>query len=98
MFTWENILNVLIRDDFDKPCYVPAGLFDLEIQPLPSGWKFGLFSGIRASGEGLWTDPYGAAWGYAEFVDDPHHGIGLVEGDPAALAIFAERRAEAERA
>ena len=96
MVLWENVLSVLVRGDWGVPCYAPAGLFELATWEIPAGWKFGLFSGIRASGTDLWTDPYGAAWGYSEFVDDPAHGAALAEGDPAALAIFAERLAEAE--
>ncbi|MBB5838491.1 hypothetical protein [Kribbella italica] len=61
-------------------------------------WRFGLFSGIRAAGTELWIDPYGAAWGYPEFVEDPQHGTGLAERDDAALAIFFQRLGEAKAA
>jgi hypothetical protein len=98
MLLWENVLTVLIPDDWGGPCYAPAGLFDLGTWRMPSDWRFGLFSGIRAAGTQLWTDPYGAAWGYPEFVEDPEHGTGLAERDVAALAIFSQRLQEAEAA
>lgn len=96
MLLWENVLSVLVPDDWGGPCYAPAGLFDLGAWEMPTGWAFGLFSGIRASGVDLWTDPYGAAWGYSEFVHDPEHGSGLAERDEDALAVFRQRVAEAE--
>jgi hypothetical protein len=98
MLLWENVLSVLVSDDWGGPCYVPAGLFDLGRWEMPSGWSFGLFSGIRASGSDLWIDPYGAAWGYTEFVHDPDHGTGLAERDDQALEIFNERVREAKTA
>lgn len=96
MLLWENVLSVLVPDDWGGPCYAPAGLFDLGTWEVPAGWAFGLFSGIRASGEALWVDPYGAAWGYPEFVHDPDHGARLAEREAKALAIFAERVRQAE--
>jgi hypothetical protein len=95
MLLWENVLSVLVPDDWGGPCYAPAGLFDLGTWEIPARWSFGLFSGIRASGNALWSDPYGAAWGYAEFVHDPDHGVGLAERDAAALVVFNARVAEA---
>lgn len=88
MLLWENVLSFLVPDDGGGPCFAPAGLFNLGSWLMPEGWSFGLFSGIRASGRSLWTDPYGAAWGYTEFVHDPDHGVGLAERDESALAIF----------
>lgn len=98
MLLWENVLCVLVPDDWAGPCYAPVALFDLGTWELPTDWAFGLYSGIRASGVDLWTDPLGAAWGYAEYVQDPEHGAGLAERDPEALAIFRQRVAEAEAA
>ncbi|HRW17374.1 MAG TPA: hypothetical protein P5181_00855 [Dermatophilaceae bacterium] len=98
MLLWENVLNVLVPDDWGGPCFAPAGLFDLGSWEMPSDWSFGLFSGIRASGADLWTDPYGAAWGYAELVHDPEHGSALAERDDQAVAVFRQRVAEAEAA
>lgn len=95
MVLWENVLSLLVPDDWGGPCYAPAGLFDLGAWELPKSWSFGLFSGIRASGRDLWADPYGAAWGYAEFVHDPDHGAGLAEQDEGALEIFNAHLAEA---
>jgi hypothetical protein len=96
MGLWENVLSVLVRDDWGKPCFAPAGLFELGVHDVPADWRFGLCSGIRASGRGLWTDPCGAVWGYQELVDDPAHPAALEERDAAALMIFASRFAEAE--
>ena len=98
MLLWENILSVLVQDDWGGPCYAPAACFDLGVAAIPDDWRFGLFSGIRASGTEVWSDPYGAAWGYPEFVDDPGHGTALAEGDAAAVAIFAARVAAADSA
>lgn len=95
MLLWENVLSLLVPDDWGGPCYAPAGLFDLGSWEIPAGWSFGLFSGIRASGEALWTHPYGAAWGYTEFVRNPKHGVGLAERDEADLAVFNAQVAEA---
>lgn len=96
MVLWENVLSFLVPDDWGGPCFAPAGLFDLGTWELPAGWSFGLFSGIRASGRDIWTDPYGAAWGYAEFVHDTDHGVALAERDEDALAVFYRRVAEAQ--
>jgi hypothetical protein len=98
MLLWENVLCFLVPDDWGGPCYAPAGLFDLGTWEMPSDWAFGLYSGIRASGAQIWTDPLGAAWGYAEFVHDPEHGSGLAERDYEAVAVFRRRVAEAESA
>ena len=98
MLLWENVLSVLVPDDWGGPCYAPAGLFDLGTWEVPRGWAVGLFSGIRASGTDLWRDPYAASWGYSEFVHDPEHGAGLAERDARALEIFNERVREAEAA
>jgi hypothetical protein len=97
MGLWENILSVLVRDDWGGPCFAPAGLFELGVHRLPSGWLFGLFSGIRASGQQIWTDPRSAVWGYPELVNDPAHAGALEEGEAAALSVFAVRMEQAER-
>lgn len=62
---------------------------------MPEGWSFGLFSGIRVSGGSLWTDPYGAAWGYHESVHHPALGVDLAEGGQEALAIINAQVARA---
>lgn len=97
MGLWENILSILVPDDWGGPCFAPAGLFELGYHDIPSDWKFGLFSGIRASGKEVWTDPRGATWGYTELVNDPAHAAALEEREPDALAVFSARVTEAER-
>jgi hypothetical protein len=94
----ENQLSFLVRDDWGGPCFAPAGLFELGTFEIPSGWEFGLLSGVRASGRELWSDPAQAVWGYPELVRDPQHGAGLAERDPAAIAVFAARVSAAEGA
>lgn len=96
MLLWENVLSVLVRDDWGLPCYAPAGLFEMGVMELPPGWKLGLFPGLGAAGPDGWSDPHSAEWGYPELLDDPQHGARLVEGEPDALEIFAVRLAEAE--
>ena len=95
MGLWENVLFVLVRDDWGKPCFARAGLFELSSGEIPEGWRFALGPGIRASGRDLWVQPCGAMWGYDELVDDPAHLGALEERDPDALAIFERRVAVA---
>ena len=94
----ENVLYVLAQNDWAMPDELPAGLFDLGTWEMPSGWMFGLCSGIRASGKQAWVDPCGAVWGYAEYACDPTHGTRLLEREEDALKIFADRVREAEEA
>lgn len=100
MGLWENVLSVLVRDDWGNPCFARAALFELGSQEVPVGWRFALGPGIWASGRDLWVQPCGAVWGYDELVDDPGHAGALEERDPDALAIFereyARRLAELE--
>lgn len=96
MLLYENVLTLLVPDDWGGPCFAPAGLFDTGTWEMPAGWAFGIFPGIRASGRDLWSDPYEAAWGYHEFINDPEHGDGLIEREEKALEIFAARVREAE--
>lgn len=95
MRLWENVLFVLVRDDWGNPCFARAGLFDLGSWAVPGGWRFSLCSGIRVSGRELWAEPCGAVWGYDELVDDPAHADALGERVPEALAIFGRRMEEA---
>lgn len=97
MGLWENVLSILVRDDWGGPCFAPAGLFELGRHDIPPKWEFVLLSGIRASGKDVWTDPGSAIWGYSELVNDPTHAAALEEREPEALAIFSARVAEAER-
>lgn len=100
MGIWENVLFVLVRDDWGKPCFARAALFEIGPQGVPAGWQFTLGPGIHATGRALWVQPCGAVWGYEELTDDPAHAGALEERDPNALAIFereyARRLAELE--
>jgi hypothetical protein len=96
MGLWEHILTVLVRDEYGYPCFAPAGLFAAGTSPIPESWSFGLFSGIRASGTDVWTDPRGAVWGYFELVNDEDHAGALGEHQPDALAIFVDRAHQAD--
>lgn len=84
----ENILHFLVRDDLGYPYFVPSGLFEVGVWEIPSHWRFGLCSGIRASGKRLWVDPCAAVWGYDELVRDPTHAAALGELEPVALEVF----------
>ena len=91
-----NQLFFLVCDDWGGPCFAPAGLFELGSFDVPSGWEFGLLSGIRSFGREIWSDPSQAVWGYSELVREVCHGEGLAERDPVALAIFNDRLLAAE--
>lgn len=94
---WETVLQVLIQDDNGLPNWCPMGLFDCKPQAIPAHWKFGLRSGITASGSHLWTQ-WVAIWGYEELVDDPGHSDALMERSRRAHTTFHKelRRREAE--
>lgn len=95
MCLWENVLYLLVRDDWGKPCLARAGLFDLGAHELPDAWRFALCPGIRASGREMWSEPCIAVWGYSELVDDTSHLAALEERDPGALEIFEREVAAA---
>ena len=84
----ERAFYLLVQDDSGGPCFAHAGFFELFTAAIPSGWRFGLEPGIRASGRGLWSEPSVATWGYPELVEDPEHVNSLLEFDAVALALF----------
>ncbi len=84
---WETVLQVLVRDDSHLPLWCQAGLFDIDPQPIPSDWCFGLYPAVSASGSDLWTQ-WVALWGYESLVSDPSHNDRLMDRDPVALEIF----------
>jgi hypothetical protein len=88
MGLWENVLFLLVRDDWGKPCFARAGLFELGSQEVPDGWRFALGPGSERRVARLWVEPCGAVWGYDELVDDPEHLGALAACDPEELAIF----------
>lgn len=91
---WETLLVALVRDDTGKPNWVPVGAFEIGPCEVPSDWRFCLHDGAAASG-GAATQRWAARWGYPELATSDDHVRGLIERDPAELAIFAR---EFERA
>lgn len=87
MALWESVLDVLVRDDWGGPLWCPAGLFDLDAQPLPADWNFRLHDGLRLSGREAWGRCM-AMWGYREIIANEHHSDELQDRDAEALAIF----------
>ena len=86
---WETVLQVLVQDDDQLPSWCPAGLFEIEMQPIPDGWFLGLCDGIATSGTDLWTH-WVFKCGYAELVENERHSDLLLERDPDAVAIFQQ--------
>jgi hypothetical protein len=89
MLLSKNRIKLLLPDD-DDALYFPAGLFDLGEWEIPEDWLFRLCSGITVGGRAAWSDPLGAEWGYPELINDPQHGIDLMEREPPAVRIFAK--------
>ena len=84
---WETILQFLVQDDDGLPSWCPAGLFELQPQPVPVGWLCALGDGISAHGRELWTR-WTMRCGYPELIEDERHSDRLIERDPVALAVF----------
>lgn len=87
MGVWENLLQVLVRDDAGSPCFCHAALFDIEAQPLPENWLFAYRDGIRLTGRAAWSH-WSAVWGYSELVLDERHMNNLGERFAGALDVF----------
>jgi hypothetical protein len=86
---FDSYLLVLLKDDTDKPNWLPAGLFEWIPQPLPSDWKFAIVDAQAASG-GERTNRWIARWGYPELIENPNHSNLLIERDETAMQIFYE--------
>jgi hypothetical protein len=84
---FESVLLALVKDDTDKPRWLPVGLFEFDFQKIPTDWEFALHDGRAASG-GDASDRWVARWGYPELVRDESHSDGLIEGDVHALETF----------
>jgi hypothetical protein len=84
-------LTVLVADDYDKPAWLPLGLFEVEDPRLPGHWEF-------AKGEAEPVDSsigavaWQARWGYHEVVQSDSHYYGLEDRDVEALRVFYEER------
>lgn len=98
MMISERVFYFLVRDDWGGPCFAPAGFFEASGEAVPAGWRFGLGTGIRATGRDLWTDPRVATWGYPRLVDDPDHAAALLDLEADALEIFEAQFATADKA
>jgi hypothetical protein len=94
----ETGLIVMVCHEWDKaptirPDWFPMELFTVEDPSLPSEWEFATswqFDRFK-----LPQPPVPPArWGYRELVRSDEHFVGLLERDPAALAVF---RAEHDR-
>ena len=84
MFVWKGVLEVILRDDTQKPNSYPIELFDVSDSRIPDYWSF-------SSNVGR-TD-ITAVWGYAELLVQAHLE-GIFERDVKELAVF---EAAAER-
>lgn len=85
---WETTLVVLVRDETRLPNWLPTGLFEIELDGLPSSWEFRVYDGRAASG-GDALNRWVAIWSYRRLVRDETHRDGLIERDPEALRLFA---------
>lgn len=83
--TWYYILD---DDDLDWPVWAPAPLFEVIDGCLPSSWQFGYHWFTRDSQFPLISFP--------EWANDHLFYERLVDGEPGALATFAQRRLEIE--
>jgi hypothetical protein len=80
---------VLDDDGHAWPTWIPATVFEVIDGSLPASWKVGYF---RFGAEEQYP-----ILSFPEWADDHAFYERLVDGDPEATRIFAERRAEAEQ-
>jgi hypothetical protein len=90
---FETVLVALVCDDTGRPNWLPAGVFEIQSQTLPSDWEFALIDGKAASG-GDASNRWVARWGYAELARDERHSDALIERDPAGLEVFFRQLAQ----
>lgn len=82
---WYYILN---DDGHLWPTWAPAPLFEVVDGGLPASWKVGYFRFSRENQYPILSFP--------EWADDHTFYERLVDGDEAAMKVFAERRHEIE--
>jgi hypothetical protein len=77
--------------DEARPNWYPVNLFEIENSKLPTFWEFSFVPEHQEYG-------VPGIWGYEELARSPEHFDGLVERDPAAIAVFLinKRRTELE--
>lgn len=84
-------LVVLVADDYDKPAWLPIGLFEVEDPRLPNYWEFAKSeAGVGNSAPGEVISQ--ARWGYREVVQSDSHYYGLEDRDVEALRAFYKER------
>jgi hypothetical protein len=84
----KRVLLALVVVEWEKPFWLPVGLFDFTDMTLPPSWKFSVLDRVAASG-GSADDVYAIAiWGYPKLVEDPQHSDLVVERDLEAMGIF----------
>ena len=82
------VLLALVAAEWEKPFWLPVGLFDFTDITLPASWKFSVQDRVAASGGPADYAQAIAIWGYPKLVEDPTHSDMIVERDPEAMAIF----------
>lgn len=83
-------LVVLVSNKWDKPMWLPLGLFRVKDPNIPAGWEF-----AYAPDEDLARDRtrgWQARLGYPDLVRSDRHNDELLEGDEAALRVFFNQR------
>lgn len=85
MGVWNGSPTVLIADDFRRPTWLPALLFEESTEVLPPHWEVTFPNGGRAD-----PAPRGwqALWGYSRLVRSAAHRDGLADGDPIEVRRF----------
>lgn len=89
MCIWQGMLHYLILDDEDPgPDWYPWRVFEVVDSRLPCSWQFGFIGGTAES-------PLQPIWGYGDLVlDRGKHYVDLIEREPQALGVFADRQNE----
>jgi hypothetical protein len=84
----ELVLLAFVVVAWEKPFWLPVGLFDFTNATLPGCWKFSVENRVAASGGPADYAKRIAIWGYPKLVEDSTHSDMIVERDPDAMAIF----------
>lgn len=85
MGVWNGGLTVLIADDFRRPTWLPALLFEESTKDLPVHWEV-TFSNVGRADSA--TRGWEALWGYSRLVRSAAHRDGLADGDPIEVRRF----------
>lgn len=85
MALWRGRLVCLVVEEGGRPGWNPVEIFSVEDSRVPASWHFRILptnSSVQA------------IWGYAEIACDEAHYEALIDREPRALAMFAERKAQ----